>query len=370
VLFRSILLGPAVAGRLAPDAYTAATRGGVTQAHALRDFDTETAAQVAALNESGVSPEAITEQVDQRTAERQPLVEALTDARAEHEFHLNESVFAAIGVLLLVIMPLCVPRTRHALSGVMRPEQSGTDEPAHWMPLIGVASVWVAALAASFFVGELTIGGREGLVIGAALLAPTAAAHARRAAAVAILIASAAPLVLLLIAVAAQSGQWAGVAVGLPIIAVRVVRSAPTQYVRRWRRLARPIGLGVALPALAAFVTARLDPYALGTWTFLALALVALLASADLRWYLAGRTLRASHIQRPMTLAARFTNHGSGVATLMLTAAFFAAGLISETVAAALLLLALSAELTTTLRARIAKALDDGRPLTEALDDE
>ncbi|MEM9914928.1 MAG: hypothetical protein AAF911_08205 [Planctomycetota bacterium] len=74
-LLLGILLGPAALGRVAPIAH-ASLFGGGPATQQLIDYDEETAAMVAALQATGVTPAAIDEQIELRSLQRDAIAQA------------------------------------------------------------------------------------------------------------------------------------------------------------------------------------------------------------------------------------------------------------------------------------------------------
>lgn len=83
-LLLGVLLGPAVLGRVAPTAH-AGLFGGGPATQQLIEYEEETAAMVAALQATGVTPDAMSEQIDLRSQPRelfQDGAEAVMNMRA------------------------------------------------------------------------------------------------------------------------------------------------------------------------------------------------------------------------------------------------------------------------------------------------
>ncbi|MEM8736886.1 MAG: hypothetical protein AAGG38_00170 [Planctomycetota bacterium] len=74
-LLLGVLLGPAVLGRVAPAAH-ASLFGGGSATQQLLEYEEETAAMVAALQATGVTPTAIDEQIELRSFQRDGIAQA------------------------------------------------------------------------------------------------------------------------------------------------------------------------------------------------------------------------------------------------------------------------------------------------------
>lgn len=111
-LLAGALAGPTIFGRVMPDLYERWYEGGVTQRLALEELDQRQAADRAALGSIGdMSPQAFVELEERHRLEREPLVEAWSEARAAH----REPVLWFGAVLAGLILGWAGPGARRSL---------------------------------------------------------------------------------------------------------------------------------------------------------------------------------------------------------------------------------------------------------------
>lgn len=348
---------------LAPGTYDAWFRGGTDQARALADFDDETDAGLAGLRTSGVTPVAIDEYREQRTAARAPLERTHEEALDARSGALDTTISLSLGLMIVLASPYWLPRAR----------------PASRLTGIGVfvGVVLLAALAgtmqrATSFTAPAWAIATLGCVFACLCSAPSARASGS-------LIAwSVLPFFVcvtgarLLGLMTAQGHGVSPITSTMSVVVLLLVIGwLPYQLLSRagQRRLRRPMGAvayRVLVPAVVVLSVARLDTGALWSgWTVWIALLVAALVSSDLRWYALATVMRSVGRKTPYTDAERCANPGAGIAQLVIAIALHDLDAINDTLFLALLVGAAIGEMTVCFRARLALAMQRGEPLTD-----
>ncbi|MEM1107746.1 MAG: hypothetical protein AAGH99_03555 [Planctomycetota bacterium] len=100
-LLLGILLGPAVLGRIAPQAH-AALFGGGPATQQLLEYEDETAAMITALNATGVTPDAMDEQIESRSMMRDMIQEGRDTLMDVQAFRYITFILLAMTACLFV----------------------------------------------------------------------------------------------------------------------------------------------------------------------------------------------------------------------------------------------------------------------------
>lgn len=360
-----LLGGVGVLGVMAPGAFEAWVEGGVTERRVLVEHDAETEAHVTALRLTGVSPEAIPEYADERRTMRGPLLEDLAEARGERTALMRGAAQALLALALLLTAPYWL--------GAQRSDGRPKD--------LGVVG---ALLAVAF--GALLMRGltpdiptliTTAVVIACATLAPAPSKRTPSALVMPILVAFFACVSAARLLHSAQHNAAPPGAIGssmMVMTGVGLMLAWPMYHalgratLRLLRRRAAAFALLTLVPASIAISLLRIDPHALWTdWVFWAIALGAGIASNDLRWYALATLLRGLNRERPYTDAEASANAGGGIVQLVVATSAYHAALIDDRVFLALLIGAVMGEMTVALRARIARAMQEGRSIVDAV---
>lgn len=99
-LLLGVLLGPAVLGRVAPAAH-ASLFGGGPATQQLMKYEEETAAMVAALEATGVTPDAIDEQIELRSLQREAIRQARDAVMDRNAMMKINAAFALLAIMML-----------------------------------------------------------------------------------------------------------------------------------------------------------------------------------------------------------------------------------------------------------------------------
>ncbi len=359
-----ILAGPGVLGRVMPAEYASWHTGGAPERQTLNDYDTETRAEIAALKEIRVSPEAVEEHAAQRASDRTPLAEELEAAeRSRRDAYFGSALgLFAIGVVI-------------ALPGIVPVRKDSTAPRAGMVLLVALACAIGLNAAIRFALPPLPVWVYTALVVVLALIVPASTVRARMADGV-LAIAVAAAVLGLTRTLANTAGTpittgaaivpLAGVVVALSFCALGVF--ARTQSWRKTRRALASCSVYACFPAAIAISTAMIDPHTL--WAdplFWIVLLLSAGASSDVRGLVFSRLLAPGSGKPAYDFAERITNHGTGLLTCMLATLAFAGGLIPPGVCAALLVCGAICEMSAGVRRKIARALQDGTPIADAI---
>lgn len=99
-LLLGVLLGPAVLGRVAPTAH-ASLFGGGPATQQLIEYEEETAAMVAALQATGVTPDAVSEQLELRSMRGEAIRQARKAVMDRNAMITVNSAFILLGIIML-----------------------------------------------------------------------------------------------------------------------------------------------------------------------------------------------------------------------------------------------------------------------------
>ena len=353
-----VLLGLTTIGRVAPDIAINVYQGAADERREFTEMQLRGRAEIAALQHADVSPIAIDEFQKRHVASLAPLRSAVDDAARSHRWRWGVAILTVSLVWLLAGAAGCVRRAsrRDAVwpgiaAGVCASSVAGG---AAFLLLRWTTNVEVGTAAA--FAGAMAVGGAHRCV-GPARAPYDARGRSNGIAASA----SLAIGVVMLIAVTKDAlaivfGLGCAVAMCMPVI-IRPGRSV--------RRAARAVAIGVALPGLAAVITAHVDLIALAsTWMFWIGLACAVLITTDGRWFggwLGWRSL--GHAEQALwawTKSAIALTAGVGGVQIAAGGIAFASGVVPASLLAAVVFGAVSLELAASLRHRIAIGLDTG----------
>lgn len=338
-----VLAGPGVFGRSWPEVHHRVFVGGENQRETLQRLRREQAIELAVLQSSGATPEAVDEQRLLHSADSEPAEAALRDALADRRrvFDFTGLAFAAstigLGIALRLSRPMRCPASdgRTALlaglSAVLIPAAVGALAASVGTGAGGLASL---SFGACVGVGWVVPSVRTRLV-GAAGRAPTSDTACLTAASVGWLAVGALGKSIL----AFIGGLCAAVA----------GRPAGRKWGRGVTRAIRALLYGLFAPGACAFAASRVDPYAVGVvGSFWIAAGIAIVISSDGRWTMIYAAWRLQRPEEPRRLAAQrasaYVLSGAGLSQCTAAFTLHAAGLIREIDLAALLLAAVTLE--------------------------
>ncbi len=383
-----ILLGPGVAGRVAPDTWTRAFEGGIEQRRALDEVRRAHDREIAAVEAVDVTPIYVQELEARHDQEIRPLREALDGALEDHRRLLGGATGAVGAASMLLAGAIAGACWRAgARRAPARPDEPGSP-PARRTPdwhladaigasgFVVVLGLLAPALAVAWIAGApapVALG--VGLCMGVLAIGAEVPARLAPLAALATLLGGAA--VGWLAWSAAGGVRTTGWIVGAGVLATVALSAAGgVRLARAPRRVTRFACVTVGLSTVGALATIRCDPAGvLGSVGFWVVGVAAVLLSSDARWAGAGWAQRlfphAAGMERPgaqaWTGAGAIVNAGTGMAQLLAGVVLHDAGVLPAEMLAGLILGAVAIELSRGLRRRVGWMLD-GRELF--LDDE
>ncbi len=338
-----VLAGPGVFGRSWPDIHQQVFVGGEVQRETLQRLRRDQAIELAVLQTSGATIEAIDEQRARHGAERGPAELALSTALEgrRRAYDLLAGTLAALVVFLAVAVRLSRP---------MRcPGSAGRPGLVAGLGAAIVPAV-VSAVALAIGCGSSAIGSLAfGACMGAGWAVPSARARllgrAGRSPVLDVACLASAGLGWLATGATAKS-LWALIG-GLSTLVSG--RPSGKQWGRGPTRLARALLFGLVAPGACACAAARIDPYAVGELgVFWIAAGIAIVASGDGRWtsvYAAWRIQQPGEPRRHAAQrASAYVLSGVGLAQCAAALTLHGAGVLRDIDLAAILLAGVTLE--------------------------
>ena len=338
-----VLAGPAVFARSWPEVYERTFVGGEIQRETLQRLRRDQAIELAVLQSSGATPEAVDEQRLLHAAGREPAENALQDALDDRRraFDLLGLTLAALTMALAIVLRLARPMRCPGADG--RPAILAGAA-------VALVPSAVGGLAASIGTGAGGLGSLAfGVCLGAGWLAPSVRARllgpAGRSPALDTTCLASAAAGWLTVGATAKS-LWA-LLVGLA--SALAGRPGGRVWGRRAERAIRSLLFALVAPGLCALAASRVDPYAVGiVGAFWIAAGLAIVIASDGRWTTIFAAWRFQRPDEPRRAAAQRASAYvlSGVGLSQCAAAFtlHTAGALREIDLAALLLSAITLE--------------------------
>lgn len=355
-----VLVGPGVMGVSWPDTYQQVFVGGQVQRETLQRLHREQAIELAVLQSSGATLEAVSEQRDSHSVERTPAEHALREA-LDSRSGVWDTV-ATVGAVTCVGLGLLLRLSRRSRC-----------------PGTGGRPSLLAGLAASLVPG--TVGG-VGLALGTGAAVWTSLAFGAVLSAGWILPSSRARLVgragrepsLDATCTVSSSVGWLGLAAGAKAVwpalgalgAWLMWRQSGARWARPVRRGARLALYGIVAPCVSACALSRIDPYAvIDEGSFWIAAGIAVIVGADGRWtcvFAVWRRMRPAESWRlAAERASAFALSGIGLGQCIAVVTLAAAGVLREIDIAALVLGAATLECAAGLYRVVSRVGNNGQ---------